>query len=154
MGAIVQSTVLPFFSIWGLKVELVLLLVASWSMLRGLQEGVVWAIVGGIGLDLFSAAPFGTAVLALAVTSFVVSKIGKGLLRTNALLPIAAAPAATLMFNLVVAGLLEAFGWQVKWSQILSEVILPLCLLNSIAMAPIYGLLYGIHSRTQREINW
>lgn len=139
---------------WGLKIELVLLLVAAWSMLRGFEEGIVWAIVGGIGLDLFSAAPFGLMTLALAVTSYSLGQVGPILLRTNPLLPIATAPFATLLSNMVVAASLEGFGWQVTWGQLFTEVVLPLCLLNTIAMAPVYGLLYQAHARMQWEINW
>ncbi len=145
---------MPHFTVGGLKVELVLLLVTSWSMLRGFEESIVWAVIGGLGLDLFSAAPFGVMMLALAVTSFVLGQIGTSLLRTNPLLPIVAAPIATVVFNVMVAATLEGFGWQIRWTQVFTEIILPLGLLNTIAMVPVYGFLYGIHSRIQPEINW
>ncbi|MCL5265834.1 MAG: rod shape-determining protein MreD [Chloroflexi bacterium] len=153
-GAVIQSTILPHFSIWGLRIELVLLLVVSWSMLQGPEAGILWAIVGGLGLDLFSAVPFGTMTTALALTSFVIGKVGIGLLRTNSLLPIAMAPVATALFNGTVALILEGFGWHLPWSELLTGVILPLALLDTVAMVPVFGLLYGLHSRTQPEINW
>lgn len=131
-----------------------LLIVAAWTMLQGFEESIVWAIAGGLWLDLLSAAPFGTMALALSVTAYCLGQIGTGLLRTNPLLPVAAAPVATVLFNAVVAIVLEGFGWQLNWTRLLPDVILPLCLLNTVVMIPIYGFLYGIHSRMVREINW
>lgn len=123
-------------------------------MLRGFEEGIFWAIIGGIMLDLFSAAPFGTMTLALALLSYVLSQIGRDLLRTNPLLPIAVAPVATILFNVTVAVILEAFGWHMAWTQVFLDTILPLCVLNTMAMVPVYGLLYRAHSRMQWEIDW
>lgn len=134
--------------------EVVLVMVTAWTMLQGFEGSLIWAIFGGLWLDLASAAPFGTMAMALALTAYLLGQIGTGLVRTNPLLPVMAAPVATVTFNGIVVLVLETFGWQLDWTQILTEVILPLCLLNTVVMIPIYGLLYGIHSRIAREINW
>ncbi len=133
---------------------MVLLLVVSWSMLRGIEEGIVWAIVGGVGLDVFSAAPFGTMTIAMAATAYGVSQISRSLLRTNPLLPIAVTPFATVIFNFVMAALLEGFGWQINWPQTLTEVIGPLCIINSAVMVVVFAMLHGVNDRLEREISW
>lgn len=150
----VQSTVAPHFAIYGLKVELVLLLVVAWSILRGPEEGIVWAILGGFLLDLFSAIPFGVSATAMAVTALLVSWVGPGLLRANSLLPLILVPVATAEFDAVSLMLLEALGWSVDWSFVLLRVILPLTILNSLAMVPVYRILYNVNSRLQPAINW
>ena len=45
IGAILQSTLLPHFAVLGVKVDLVLLLVAAWSIRRGVEAGLVWAMI-------------------------------------------------------------------------------------------------------------
>ena len=50
--AIAQSTVMPHLTIMGVKPDLMLLAVMSWSLLRGSEEGLVWAFIGGLALDL------------------------------------------------------------------------------------------------------
>ncbi|MBI4316901.1 MAG: rod shape-determining protein MreD [Chloroflexi bacterium] len=154
MGAIAQSTVLPYFAPLGLKAELVLLLVVSWSILRGTDEGVAWAITGGILLDLLSALPFGILTTALVVTSVSMSWLGGPLLRVNASLPLAMAPVATVVFDVLVMLLLETLGQRVDWPDLLVGVVLPLALLDTIIMVPIYAMLHGIHARLRPEIGW
>ena len=58
LAAIIQGTALDR-ALGGPRPDLVLLLVLAWSMLRGLAEGTIGGIAGGLALDLLSAAPFG-----------------------------------------------------------------------------------------------
>ena len=57
LAAILQSTLLPHFAILGVKVNLVLLLVTSWSIRRGIESGLPWALIGGVAIDVLSAGP-------------------------------------------------------------------------------------------------
>ncbi len=150
----VQSTVVPHFAIFGLKVELVLLLVVAWSILRGPEEGVVWAVIGGFLLDLFSAAPFGISATVMALTALLVSWVGPSLLRANSLLPLVLVPVATAIFNVLSLTLLEAFGWNANWPFVLSEVVLPLAVLNTFVAIPVYGLLFSVNSRLQPPLSF
>ena len=45
--ALFQTTVLPELTVLGIKPELMLLSVLAWSLLRGVEEGLVWAFVDG-----------------------------------------------------------------------------------------------------------
>ena len=49
----------------GVHFDLVLVAVICWTALRRFEDGLVWAVLGGLGLDLFSALPIGTSVAAL-----------------------------------------------------------------------------------------
>jgi rod shape-determining protein MreD len=62
--AIIQSSVLPRFPIVGIMPQLLFLLAMAWGLLRGLEEGLVWAFIAGIFIDLFSMAPLGLSSLA------------------------------------------------------------------------------------------
>ena len=46
--AILQSTIVSHFRIWGVFVDLPLLVVVSWGLLRGSREGLVWGFVAGL----------------------------------------------------------------------------------------------------------
>ncbi|RLC61969.1 MAG: rod shape-determining protein MreD, partial [Chloroflexi bacterium] len=63
--ALFQTVVLARISLWGAQLDLMLLLVLMWAMVRGTDEGLVFAFVGGLILDLFSGGPLGTIALAL-----------------------------------------------------------------------------------------
>ena len=62
--AVLQTAVLPRFPIAGLEPQLVFLVALAWGLLRGLEEGLVWAFIAGIWADLFSLTPLGLSSLA------------------------------------------------------------------------------------------
>ncbi|MCP4417208.1 MAG: rod shape-determining protein MreD, partial [Chloroflexi bacterium] len=64
---LVQTAVLPHFPILGNTPQLALLVALSWGMLHGIEEGVIWAFLGGIFTDLFSISPVGVSSLAFMV---------------------------------------------------------------------------------------
>lgn len=68
--AVVQSTVMSHLTIAGVKPDLTLLVVISWSSLRGAEEGVLWGFIAGLSLDVVSGAPFGVSTLAMLIVSF------------------------------------------------------------------------------------
>ena len=57
--AIVQSAILPRFPIVGLTPQLLFIVALVWGNPRGLVEGLIWAFIAGIFVDLFSLAPLG-----------------------------------------------------------------------------------------------
>jgi len=63
-------TLSPFIKINGVHPDLVLILIIGWIILRGLGEGVLWALIGGLCLDFASGAPFGIFALTHLISSF------------------------------------------------------------------------------------
>ena len=62
--AIIQTAILPRFPIAGVEPQLLFLVALAWGLLRGLDEGLVWAFIAGIWVDLFSLTPVGLSSLA------------------------------------------------------------------------------------------
>jgi len=67
---LVQGTLLSRVRIIGVGANLLLVTVVCWSLTRNVQEGLVWAFAGGLGIDLVSGLPLGTSSLALMPTCF------------------------------------------------------------------------------------
>lgn len=140
--AVLQTAVLPRFPIAGLEPQLVFLVALAWGLLRGLEEGLVWAFIAGLWLDLFSITPLGLSSLA-----FMAAVAGPVLLQgvlPPRRLPVAALMAALgtlvyLLFYAVALGLLghglSAAGW---------AGLLPIALLHAVLILPIYLLLQTI----------
>ena len=55
-AAVIHVTWLPRLPV---RPDLMLVLVVAWSLLRGVEEGLLWAFIGGVLLDLLSVGPFG-----------------------------------------------------------------------------------------------
>lgn len=152
---IIQTTTMPHLTIMGVKPDLMLLMVISWSLLRGAQEGVIWALVGGMGLDLLSGAPFGTSTVPLVILSLLAGVGELSVFRTHITLPLLATLIATLAYNLFFLLLLHMQGHSIAWADSLIKVVLPSTLFNLLLAPFVYKALYWLHRKTGREeIAW
>jgi len=142
---------MPHLTIMGVKPNLLLRMVISWSLLRGAQEGMIWALVGGTGLDLLSGAPFGTSTVALVTLSLLAGLGELSVFRTHIALPLIATLIATLAYDLFFLLLLEARGCSIAWTVSLIKVVLPSTLFNVLLAPFVYKALYWLHRRTGRE---
>lgn len=132
-----------------------LLTVISWSLLRGAKEGLIWALVGGIGLDLLSGAPFGTSTVILVALSLVAGLGELSVFRTHIALPLIATLIATLAYDLFFLLLLYVRGHSIVWTDSLIKVVLPSTLFNVLLAPFVYKALYWLHRRTgQEEMAW
>ncbi|MFN2130826.1 MAG: rod shape-determining protein MreD [Anaerolineae bacterium] len=153
--ALLQSTVMPRITLLGVHPDLVLMAVTSWSLLRGAEEGMLWALVSGVILDLLSGAPFGVYSLTLLIVGFATGLGQRNMLRIDILAPIIVIPVATLVYMLVIATLLKVLGWNMAWGARLKAVLLPSILVNSLAMPFVYLPARLLHRRVGREaIRW
>jgi rod shape-determining protein MreD len=69
VAALIQSSILPFTAAGGAGLDLVLVLAVVWTMSVGLDGGLVWAVLGGLIIDVLLMRPLGLTafVLLLAV---------------------------------------------------------------------------------------
>ena len=71
LAALIEVTMLPHLQVGNTQPDLTMLLVGAWSMRRGVEEGAVWAFIGGAVLDLLSAGPFTASMFGLLAVSIV-----------------------------------------------------------------------------------
>ena len=112
---------------------------------------MIWALVGGIGLDLVSGAPFGTSTVALVALSLAAGLGELSVFRTHIALPLIATLIASLAYNLFSLLLLYARGCSIAWPDSLTKVMLPSTLFNMLLSPFVYKALYWLHRRTGRE---
>jgi rod shape-determining protein MreD len=108
--AIFQSAALPRFPIAGVIPQLPFLFALSWGLIRGPNEGMVWAFVAGFCLDLFSAGPIGVTSLAFMAAILAASGIANALPANRVLLPILLALVSTPIYFLTYQLLLQLLG--------------------------------------------
>ena len=153
--ALIQSSIGPFLTVIGVHPDLVLVAVIGWTLLRGPGEGLVWALIGGLALDLLSGGPFGATTVALVIASLLAS-LGYGRVFGGYLtLPLALTFPLSLAYYLVYTLILSVLKEPIAWIPALADIILPASVLNIAAMVFIYPLLRLLHRRTGREeIGW
>jgi rod shape-determining protein MreD len=147
---LLQSTVVPQFTVLGVHPDLPLIVVTAWSLLRGTEEGLLWALIGGVTMDFVSGAPFGMSTLPLLIVSFGAGLSQRGIFRFDLVIPILVIPVATLIYQAAMLAWLKAFGWPVTWAEGIGRIILPSILVNTLAMPPVYWLLRLISRRSEQ----
>lgn len=149
--ALVQATIVPHLTIWGVYPDLPLLVVVSWSLLRGAREGMVWGFIAGVAVDLFSGAPFGAATLGLLAVSFL-SGLGQATVyRAHVVLPLLVMFLATIVYDLVFLLVVRISGEPVDWLASLLRVILPSAVLNAVLTPVVLMGLRILDNRFGRE---
>ena len=171
--AIFQANAAPRLAVGSARPDLMLLSVVSWSLLaafrareleygdeapslmRGINDGVVWAFVGGMFLDLLSSGPLGANALALMVTALAAGVIG---VRVSGAAPILAplmAALGTLIYHLVYLAVLALTGQPVFLDVYMNRFILPGVVFNLALVPVVYLLLMMVDRRTSRErLEW
>ena len=153
--ALVQSTLLPLIAILGVQPDLVLLAVMSWTLLRGLVEGLVWAFVGGLWLDLLSGGPFGLSSLVLVLVVFLLSLLEASLFREHIVLVMMIAIGIGLSHGVLYLLLLRLGGYSVATLTALWRIVLPASLYTSLLTPVVFPPLRWLHRVTGREqLEW
>jgi rod shape-determining protein MreD len=128
-----------------------LLVVVSWSLLRGAREGVLWGFLGGLALDFLSGLPLGSCALTLTLTAYLASLGQLTLYRTSPLFPSGLALTASVVHDCLLMVLLSLLGHAVAWRDLLLQVALPSAVLGSLAMPLVHRGLTRLHERTRPE---
>ncbi|MGH2459908.1 MAG: rod shape-determining protein MreD [Chloroflexota bacterium] len=146
-AAVAQSTVLAHLTVAGVKVDLVLLLVVAWSIRRGVEEGIVWALIGGLAVDLLSMGPVGTSIVGFGIAAIVAGSLGPTLRQVSVLLPLILTPLASIIAMLASAVVMAAFGWPMPWPATVALIVLPAAVLDSVAMILVYPIVSAADRR-------
>jgi rod shape-determining protein MreD len=149
--ALLQATIMPHLAIWGVFPDLPLIVVASWGLLRGPREGLTWGFVAGIAVDIFAAAPFGTATLSLTLIGLLSGLGATSALRARLILPMVFVFLATLLYALLYMLIVQVSGQFVPWLDNLLRIVPPSAVLNGLLTPVIIELLRIVHRRLGRE---
>jgi len=128
-----------------------LLVVLAWSIVRGVDEGVVWGFIGGLIIDLLSGGPLGATALALVLAAFLAGQPwGKGLGSRVAQLLLLALMGVTV-YHLVLLLVLAWTGHAVDWKFALLRVAGPSALLNTLLIPFVQQPLAWLGRRVRQE---
>jgi cell shape-determining protein MreD len=112
--------------------DLVLVLVVLWGALNSTGEAVLWGLLGGAFVDLFSAAPFGTATLTFGTVAFFSSIFGEYLRRISGVLVLMLPALATVVAYGLMLAVLQAVSWPIDLPTTVALVIIPAIAVNTL----------------------
>jgi len=140
--AIIQTAVLPRFAIAGVEPQLVFVVALAWGLLRGLEEGLVWAFIAGIWVDLLSVTPVGLSALAFMGGVAVPVLLQQVMPPRRLLVAVIMAVLGTSIYLAFYALSLRIFGHPVSLRTLLE--LLPLIAFHAVLIVPVYLLLASI----------
>ena len=146
--AVLDATVMRLFQLWdgALSPNLMLMVVVSWALVVELQEGLAWAVIGGILRDLLSVAPTGSSALAFVLIVIVIDMFIPKLGWRNVVIPPVAVGAATFFYDIVLFILLQLVGYSRPFFYGLSYASLPGAVENVILMVFVFRAVAGVNA--------
>lgn len=146
VAALVETSVLPELQIGGAKADLVFVLAVVATILMGVEDGLVWAFLGGLMIDLLvPARPLGATTLSLLLVvglAFVsVRLLGPGRLRA-----VVATFVLSWVYHLLLLGIL-ALTEGVTLRTFEPRLVLVAAVLNTLLAVPAAYLIAAIVRR-------
>jgi rod shape-determining protein MreD len=149
--ALLQTTVFRQILFLDGSLDLLLVAVTCWSLLRP-EEGLVWALLGGLLADMFSGGPFGNTAIAYLLVAISVGSLHGRLWTHSPLAVMAIALFGTIIAHLASIAILVLFGHSLEVGYLLTYVTLPTAFLNTIASVPVYLILRRLHFAGSRAL--
>ena len=122
------------------QLNLVMLLVLAWSIRSDLTSGFIWALVGGILLDLYSAIPIGASSAALMIIVYAANGAARQLYRMRIVTLLAMTLLATLFLQVYTYCALLLLGLSYDIPMMIRLVFMPTLLYNLAGALPIYAI--------------
>jgi rod shape-determining protein MreD len=153
--AILQATIVPHITFWGVFPDLPVVVVACWGMLRGAREGLIWGFVAGVAVDLLSGAPFGAATLGLMLAGTLSGLGAAAVSRAFALLPMMTTFLVTIVYDVVFLAIIQGTGGHVPWPDMLLQIVLLSAVLNAVLTPVFLWLVSQLNAAMrQKEMKW
>lgn len=149
LAAVLQSVWLEDLHVLGGRPDLVLLLVVTWAIIRGSNDGVMWGFVGGMCCDLLSGGVFGLWTLSLTTVGFLAGQPWVHALGPTVMRLALMSGLGTLLGHGLLLLLMALLGYQVTPEHALPTVALPAALLNLILSPFSFTILVWVHRRVQ-----
>ncbi len=120
--------------------DLVLLVLAAWSLQERARSAWVWAIVAGVMVGFVSASPTGTPLVGYLVVTAIARLFRRRVMQTPVLSMFLVTFVGSLVTLGLVAGALIFKGVPLPINDSINLVILPSTLLNLLLALPIYAI--------------
>lgn len=149
--ALLQTTIVPRLVVWGVHIDLPLVVVVNWSLLQGSREGMIWGFTAGLVVDLFSGAPFGAATLSMLAVGFLSGLGHATVFRARIVLYLGTVFLATVLYGLLFLLVVWISGATVIWLESFWRILLPSAVLNTAITPVVFIILRWLRNRFGRE---
>jgi rod shape-determining protein MreD len=90
IAALLNLTIAPYLRIGGAQPDFVLTAAVVWTVVAGIEGGLVWAFIGGLMIDLLAPRPLGSTAFTLLICVGLAALLARALVQFRYAGPIAA----------------------------------------------------------------
>lgn len=154
-AALAEFTLGPYLNIYGATPHFVLVLGVIWTILAGLEGGLVWAFIGGLALDVIVQRPIGSSAFALLLAVGAASAIGGAFVRFRLVAPVVAVLVCSLIYSMLLLVTSAALTGPVGIADPLGA-FLPEALVDSVLAALVGPLAVAVQQkrREAERVEW
>ncbi len=127
--------------------DLVMLLVMTWSVIRGTEEGTAWGFAGGLAMDTLSGGPFGLWTSTLTLVGFVTGQPWGHALGSTVLRLAIISVIGTLFGHSAFIALMLLLGYPIDLPSAYAQIVGPAILFNFLLSPFAFRFLAGLHQR-------
>ena len=128
--------------------DLILLLVAAWSMLGKTKVSWLWITIVGIFVSIISPYPVLVPLIAYLIVFILAQIIKRGVWQTPMLGMFIVTFAGTIFQHVLYLFVLTISGREFSWPEALNMITLPSLLLNMLLSIPVHALIQELSIRT------
>lgn len=147
LAVIIQGSVIPQIRVFGGAPDLVFLVVLAWALHMPLEQGLLWAIIGGVLQDILSINPTGSSSVGLVLVVFGVNFFTQQVYRVGWPLLFGLTFVGTFTQQIALLFLLTFMGVKVDFLYDLNYVIFPTMLYNLLFIGPVYWFIRRVQER-------
>jgi rod shape-determining protein MreD len=135
---LVQATLVSRVRFMGACPNLLLVVVVSWALLRGVLPALPIAFASGLFFDLLVGLPLGASSLGLMATTLLAGLGTRRVFSSNVIWPALLVALATPIYAFIVLMALQMAGTTVDWAEVGLQVVAPELVLNLLMTFVVY----------------
>jgi rod shape-determining protein MreD len=89
-AALLDLTIAPYLQVGGAQPDFVLVCAVIWTVVAGIEGGLIWAFVGGLMIDFLAPRPLGSTAFTLLICVGGAALLARALVRFRYVVPVVA----------------------------------------------------------------
>lgn len=147
LNIVLQSTFVQEFAIGGITMNLLMITVVSFALIRGKIEGAIIGFLLGMMQDIFFGNVIGFYALLYMYIGFFAGFINRALYKDNIMIPLLVISSADFLFNLIIYIITYLFRGRTDFIYYLINIMLPELVYTTFVSIFVYKLYVFINER-------
>ena len=147
---VIQSSLLPLLAYHGISANLLLIMVVSFSFLKGYRLGVFAGFCAGLLQDLATGSFFGCSVFSYMALGYAVGRLSDNVFKEQVFLPMFMILCATIANYLIFVSLMTLLGYPIPVVAGMNYTLFPMIVWHMAFAYPVHRLVMAADRRISK----